>query len=131
VLFHKASVAAALLLASINGCGPAKLNDTRTLNLDGFGDIQVLELDPQPKPQTIRVEFSTSGGEVSVFLYKEEDVRGNEGVVNANPAKAIAKSTKKKEDNISAEVPPNTATRVVIECGSKKTEVKIKITNSK
>ena len=130
MVFRRASVAAAFLLASINGCGPAKLDVSKTVYVGGDGDIQILELDTQSKPQTINVEFSSSGGEVSVFLYKEEDIRGNSGIENANPAKALGKATNRKEDRFSVQVPANTATKVIIQ-SVKKTEVKIKITNSK
>jgi hypothetical protein len=120
-----AAIAVGLIFAS--GCGPAKLSDNRTLRMDG-GEDQILELDPQPKPQKINVDFSSSGVDVSVFLYKEEDLRGKEGTAGANPAKALGKVEKAKEGHFSVEVPPNTATKVIVQ-SMKKTEVKIKLSN--
>jgi hypothetical protein len=115
-----------LTLLWVGGCGPKRLNVSKTFNVDG--DMPYLEFDAQPKPQTIQVEF-TSTGEVSVLLYKEEDLRGKDALINAKPEKALGKVIKGTEGRFSAEVPPNSATRLVIDGGIKKAEVKVKVTN--
>ena len=110
------------------GCGPGKLNESRTWELDG-GESRALDLPAVSKPQKINVEFSSSEGDVSAFVFKEEDVKGEDGLRNAdtNAKKAIASETS-KEKTFSADVPENTATRVII-FSKRKTTVNLKVTN--
>jgi|SRR5579872_4694597 len=116
-----------LLLA---GCGPAKLNETKTLNLNGEFPARAIDLPAQSKPQTIYIEFTSNGGEVSVYVFKEEDAKGDD-MVSARATKAIAKVTDSKGDNFSVEIPENTATRVVVRGGGRTADVNLKITNQK
>jgi hypothetical protein len=130
MLYRCSSAVIAVGLIYVIGCGPAKLNETRTWNLDDELVAQSLDLSAQPKPQTIHVEFSSSGNEVSVYLFKAEDAKGDKGLTEANPEKALALKTNTKNDSFSAEVPPNTATRVIVRRnGGGKAEVKLKVTN--
>jgi hypothetical protein len=131
MLYRCVSIAVAVGLVSLTGCRPGKLDETRTLSLGGDVVAQGLDLPAQSKPQTINIEFSSSAGEVSVYLFKEDDAKGEDGLTSANPTKAIAKKTNSKGDSFSAEVPPNTSTRVIIRGGGNKTDVTIKVTNQK
>jgi hypothetical protein len=125
------SIAVAFGLVFLTGCGAGKLDETRTLSLDVGDAAKSIDLQAQSKPQTINVEFSSTGSEVSVYLFKEEDAKGEDGLTSANPTKALAKKTNSKGDSFSAEVPPNTATRLIVRSGGSKTDVKLKITNQK
>ena len=115
----------ALFLA---GCGPAKLNESRTWELQA-GASQALDLPAISKPQKISVEFSSTEGDVLVAVFKEEDAKGEEGLVNAdtNVKKALASKTSKGE-TFSVDVPENTATRVIV-FSRRKTTVNLKVTN--
>jgi len=119
-----------LMLAGfvLPGCGPGKLEESRTWDLDG-GEARALDLPAVSKPQKINVEFTSSEGDVSAFVFKEEDVKGEDGLRNAdiNAKKAIASKTSKGE-TFSADVPENTSTRVII-FAKRKTTVNLKVTN--
>lgn len=110
------------------GCGPGKLDQSRTWELDG-GESRALDLPAVSKPQKINVEFSSSEGDVSAFVFKEEDAKGEDGLRNAdiNAKKAIVYKTS-KADTLSADVPENTPTRVII-FAKQKTTVNLKVTN--
>ena len=120
--------ACALGLFAASGCGPAKLNQSKTISIDA-GDTQAMDLDAQPKPQKITVEFASSAGEVSVYVYKEADAKGEPGLLNAeaNKAKALA-SKKSKGETFTVDVPENTAVRVIFQA-DKKADVTVKLTN--
>ncbi len=121
-------VLCALGLLSATGCGPAKLNQSQTVNLD-TGDTKAIDLNAQPKPQKITVEFASSAGDVSVFVYKEADAKGEAGLLNADVNKAKALATKKsKGETFTVDVPENTAVRVIFQA-DKKADVTVKLTN--
>src|SRR5437879_10903204 len=104
-----ASAAVALValgLLSQTGCGPAKLNETRTWELDG-GDGNSILLPAVSKPQTVKVEFTSSEGEVSVLLVKEDDLpkgSAEDAILGVEASKALGKANG-KSGNYSAEVP--------------------------
>ena len=116
-----------LLLA---GCGPATLNENKTLTLDTEYGARAIDLPSVSKPQTVNVEFSSSDGEVTVLLFKEEDAKGDNMDIFPG-AKALAQK-RAKADSFSVEVPANTPTRVVArQAAAAKTDVQIKINNKK
>lgn len=110
------------------GCGPGKLNESKTWDIDG-GVAMALDLPPVSKSQKINVEFSSSAGDVLVAVFKEEDAKGEDGLLNAdtNVKKALASKTSKGE-TFSADVPENTPTRVIV-YSKQKTTVNLKVTN--
>lgn len=118
----------AVALLWLTGCGPARLNETRTWTLDGDTSARALDLPAQPKPQTINVEFSAPSNDVGVYLFKAEDAKGEDGIAYADPKKALG-GKKGKEDSFSVEVPANTATRLITRWTGKATEVTFKVTN--
>ena len=123
-------VAIALGLASLSGCGPDKLNVEKTLNLSAEYPARSVDMPPQKKAQTITVDF-TSSADVLVLLFKEDDAKGDDAILTAGEAKALGKQ-KGKSGSFSAEVPANTATRVVArDPAGAKADVQIKITNKK
>lgn len=133
-MFHRHAPIALLAIALIwvSGCGPGKLNETRTWELEG-DETRAIDLPAQTKPQTITVEYS-SPEEVTVYVFKEEDARGEEGLLNApaNSKKCLPPSPKRgKSESFSVDIPENTATRVVVRPSGKATKVDLKITNKK
>jgi hypothetical protein len=118
-----------VVLIWLTGCGPGKLDVSQTIDL-GVGDAKAIELSAQPKPQTINVEFSSSAGEISVYLFKEADAKGEDGLIGSNPAKALEKKNG-KSGSFSAEVPENTPTRVIFRGATAPTKVDVKINNKK
>lgn len=119
--------ACAFGLLTLAGCGPAKLNVSQTLSLEA-GVSKGLDLPAQSKPQKITVEFTSSAGEVSAYVFKVSDA---EALDDPEKHKDKALATKKSAgDTFAADVPANTATRVVF-WSPKKTEVGVKLTNAK
>ncbi|MFM8274986.1 MAG: hypothetical protein ACKODX_22015 [Gemmata sp.] len=117
----------ALGLLFAAGCGPAKLSESKTLAV-GAADPKAIDLVPQTKAQKITVDF-TAGEEVLVLVMKDSDAKGEEGLMNAdvNRAKALA-SKSGKADTFTADVPANTAVRVIV-TAKKKTDVTLKLKN--
>jgi hypothetical protein len=122
------AIALGLLVA---GCGPAKLNETKTLTLDKETMATSLSLSAQPKPQTITVEFSSSEGEVTVGVFKQDDIKDNDEMATVALGKALGHK-KGKSESFTVDVPENTATRVVARGHTAaKTDVTVKVTNAK
>jgi hypothetical protein len=109
------------------GCGPARLNVSKNYTMD-VGDARSIDLDPQPKPQKIDVEFSVSDGEARVLVFRAEDAQGEEGLLSAPASKALG-NQRGSRGNFSVDLPANTKARVVIRDLTKKAEVNIKVTN--
>jgi hypothetical protein len=122
-------VLVALGLVALAGCGPGKLDVSKTLEVDS-GEGRAVDCPAVAKPQTIAVEFTSSDADVNVYLFKEEDAKGEDGIVTSDASKALGKA-RGKTGNFSAEVPENTATRVIVRGAAKKTKVDIKVTNKK
>jgi hypothetical protein len=119
--------ALALCAFAFFGCGPSKLNESKTWELDG--ELKALDLPAISKPQTINVEYSSSAGDVTVYVFKEEDVKGQEGLENADSrAKKALISKKGKGETFSVEIPENTPTRIIVS-PTGKTKVTLKVTN--
>jgi len=128
MLVRPALFAVALGLLLAGGCGPPKLNESKTYTLEP-GDANVLDFSAIPKPQKITVEFTASAADVSVYLIK--DFKGNDGLNEPPKKEQILESKQGKSGSFSVDVPANTATRVVVRATSAKTEVTVTVTNSK
>lgn len=119
------SAAAFLLMA---GCRP-RLDEKRSFTLEP-GSAQFIELPAISRPQRITVEFTSSAGPVSVYLiknFKEED-----GMKEAPPQKEQTLDMKRGESGaVSADVSPDTKTRVVVRDAHKATQVAVEVTNRK
>jgi len=109
------------------GCGPSKLNENKTWEMD-TGEGKALDLPAVSQKQTVTVEFSSSDGDVSVYLFKEEDAKGEDGILGSEKSKAL-KAVRSKGETFTQEIEPNTATRVIVRSVEKKTTVKLKVTN--
>jgi hypothetical protein len=110
------------------GCGPSKLNESKKWDLE-FGDLRALDLPAVAKPQKINVEFSSSAGDVTVYVFKEEDVKGPEGLESADSKEKKALVAKRgKGETFSVDIPENTPTRVIVSAHAK-TSVTLKVTN--
>jgi hypothetical protein len=117
----------ALVLA---GCGPAKLDVSKTYSLNVETPAHSIDLDAQTKPQTINVEFSSSEGDVSVLVFKKSDVPTDDDLLIAEPKKAIAMK-KGKTETFTVDIPENTPVRIIVRMELKKTDVQLKVTNKK
>ena len=111
-------------LAGLAGCGPAKLDVNKNYSLDMM-EAQEIGLPAQSQPQTITVEFESTEGAVQVGVYRETDA---DDILMVDPQKAIA-AEKGQSGRLTASVPENTATKVVIGNAEKKTDVKVHVTN--
>jgi hypothetical protein len=94
------------------------------------GDIQALDVPAITKPQKITVEFTSTSADVTVIAVKESDARGEKGLENVDPSKALAKKGGKSGE-FNVDVPENTAIRVIVLNVTAKTDVTLKVTNSK
>ena len=118
---------ASLGILGLAGCGPAKLDVSQTYEIADQG--QILRLDAQPKPQTIRIQFESTQSPVTVLLIKDTEVLGNDDAMYVSTDKAIAFKKGEKSGDFTGEVPANTATTVIIREAKGRTTVKIHITN--
>ena len=124
MLARSAFLLLAIGLTTVSGCGPAKLDVNKTMELDA-GAAKPLILDPQPQAQTITVEFESTESSVNVGIFKEED---GKDLDKLDFAKAIKAEKKSKKGSVSAEVPAKTGCRVIVETLAK-TSVKLHVTN--
>jgi hypothetical protein len=118
--------AGSLLLA---GCGPAKLDVSKTWKLEP-GEARSIDVGVQSKPQTISVEYASSAGEVTVCVFREADCKTDDDLIDTPSSKAIA-SKKGKGETFTADVPENTAVRVVARNPTESSNVTLKVTNKK
>jgi hypothetical protein len=109
------------------GCGPSKLNETKTWEMDG-GDAKALDLPAVSRPQKINVEFNSSDADIYVYLFKEEDAKEDEGILGADAKKALD-FKKGRSGSFSVDVEANTATRVIVRGVQGKTTVTLKVNN--
>ena len=116
----------AFALASVIGCGPGKVNVAKTIDLES-GEGKSIDLPAVTKPQTINVEFTSSDADIYVYVCKEEDAKGDDGLM-VTPKNSLAKAHG-KSGTLSAEVPERTPTRVIFRGADKKTKVDVKVHN--
>ncbi|MBA4189033.1 MAG: hypothetical protein C0467_13630 [Planctomycetaceae bacterium] len=109
--------------------GPLKLEVSTTYDL-GRDEAKAMELDPQPGPQTLTVEFSSSRNAVSVYIFKKADIKGFEGLLTANPKLALAATTGQAGKLVAA-VPEKTAISIVFREVNAPTSIAVKVTNQK
>lgn len=121
-----AALAAALTLAAA-GCGPPVLDEKRSLSV-APGMPRAVDLPAVAKPQTVTVRYDAPAA-VNVYVLKTADF----GDLNAEipAAKALAKATGGKAGTLTADVPANTATRVVVDATDRKADVELHVTNKK
>ncbi|HYH67087.1 MAG TPA: hypothetical protein VD866_20495 [Urbifossiella sp.] len=124
---------AAVVLLAPGGCGPAKLEETRTWTVSASdsgmsGEVKTMMLPKQPKPQRITVEYE-SNQPVDVGIYKSEDVK--EGDINLPTSKALALDRAKSAGSIQADLGPDVATTVTVTGLSKTATVKLTVHNKK
>lgn len=117
-------LAAGALLAS--GCGPAKLDEKKTADLD-TGDIKAFNLPAQPKPQRITVEYEATNP-IEISVYKADDAKNLESL----PASKALKTEKATTNGtLAVDLGPDVATTVVVSALSKKATVTLHMTNRK
>lgn len=118
---------AVLLMPGLSGCGPNRLNVSKTYTLD-VHEGRAIDLEPQRQPQKINIEFSVSDGEARVLVFRAEDAPGDEGIMEAPVSKALA-NQRGSQGSFSVDLPANTRARVVVRDLSKKAQVTLKVTN--
>ena len=123
-----APVAFALGLLLLAGCGPARLNENHTFPLEPQ-NTRSFDLAAISQPQTVTVDFKSSAADVSVYVIK--DAKEGDGLNEPPPKEKTLASKQGREGKFAAEVPANTATRVLVRGADKKTEVTLALTNSK
>lgn len=107
------------------GCQPPRLDESKSYKM-GPGDANLLALPAISKAQTLKVEFTSSKSEVTVYVAKDV------GKDDETPKKEDTLEMKKgKAETFSVEVPANTATRVIVRDAHETTDVTLKVTNSK
>lgn len=117
---------APLVLLVAAGCGPAKLNESRTYSMVP-GIPQGFDLPVIGKNQTLTVEYTSSAADVSVYVVKDPS-----GEMDDQPAPAsVIASASGKTGTFTAVVPAKTAVRVMVGGAKGKTDVNLKVTNAK
>jgi hypothetical protein len=132
-MFHRLLPVGVLAVSTLflAGCGPAKLDISKTYTIGGDAEhAKGFELDPQSKPQTLTIEFSSSGGDVEAVVFKKSDAADMDAVAMAAPSKALA-SKKGKNETFTVEIPENTGVWVAVMTAGDKKDVTLKVTNKK
>ena len=111
-------------LVALSGCGPAKLDVTKDYTVD---EPKIVLLDAQSKPQKITVEFE-SNSPITVLLIKDSEIPKDEDGSLTPTNKAMMSKAGEKSGSFTADVPENTATRVVVKSNTT-SKVKLHITN--
>lgn len=117
---------AAVVVLAPAGCGPAKLDETKTYSVTA-GDTQMMILPKQPKPQRITVEYE-SNQPVDVAIYKSEDVKEGEAMPTS---KALGIDRAKEKGTVTADLAPDVATTVTVTGLGKTATVKVHVHNKK
>jgi hypothetical protein len=133
--FRSVALAAVLValggVSGVTGAGAEpkieKLDHHRTFPIEE-GEAKSLDLEAQPGAQTFTVEFSSSKCDVSVYVFKGADVKGEDGLLTSDPKKALA-SARAKVATFKVDVPEKTATRIIFRGATGETTVAAKITN--
>jgi hypothetical protein len=119
-----AALAAFLLMP---GCRP-RLDERRSFTLEP-GNAQTIDLAAISRPQRITVEFMSSAGEISVYLIK--NFQGEDGKDDPPKKEQTLDMKRGTSGTVSADVSPDTKTRVVVRDAHKSTQVTVEVTNRK
>jgi hypothetical protein len=105
-----------------------KLDLTRQIMLDDEVGARGLNLTPQPAPQTITITFTSSKGDVSVYVFPAAEVKDGTGLLTVDAKKALAGKTG-KAGTFSVELAEKAEVIVVVRGSAGKTTVELKLTN--
>jgi galactose mutarotase-like enzyme len=123
-----------VVVVSLAGCGPARLKEDRSFTLPdaGTGDRdKVFQLKAQKSEQMIKVEV-TATEPVDVYVILTKDAENPADLSEADREKKATASRKGVTgETVTAKVPANQASQVLIALGgkSKKADVTVKMTN--
>ncbi len=112
----------ALLL--LMGCTP-RLNEKRSFTLEP-GVAQVIDLPSISRPQRIVVEFS-SDADVSVYIIK--NFKPDDGMETPPKKEQTLSTTRGKSGNLTADVSPDTETRVIVRDAHTPAKVTLSVNN--
>jgi hypothetical protein len=121
----------ALFAIAMAGCNRVKLNDERTIEV-AVGRNNSIVLDAVKKDQKIKVEISSPGAAVNVYVLLEKDREAVEEVIEAlKPSDKILAGEEKTEGaTLEANIAAGNAAVILFTNASGKTaSVKVKTTN--
>lgn len=132
------TVALAVGLVWVAGCGPATLDITKTKTLDPRGDSDlILDLSPQPVEQKLTVTVDSKTDKVDVYVLLAKDFEKYDQAAPAFSKRAEAATASKNavmSDTVTATIPANTQAKVIVALANeatKSTEVTVKLSNKK
>lgn len=126
--------AAAVVFLGLAGCGPGRLDETKTFTLDMKAEeLKMFHTARQSVEQKLTVEV-TADNEVDVYVIATKDEEAFVGSIGykGRSAKSLGSKEKIKSDTLSVTVPPNTEVSVAVDLGSNTTtptQVKLRMTN--
>ncbi|HEX4607475.1 MAG TPA: hypothetical protein VH092_04645 [Urbifossiella sp.] len=118
-------VAVALFAAA--GCGPAKLDEKKSYEVDPR-ETKFVTLPAQPKPQRLTVEFE-SDEPIEIGVYKDDDIKDREAPLPTSKAFVVEKT--KTSGTVTVDLGPDVSTTVTVTALGKKANVKLHMTNRK
>jgi hypothetical protein len=118
---------AAIAFLPLAGCGPAKLDITKTYKVVP-GDTQFVILPAQPKPQRITVEYEADQP-VEIGVYKSDDVKDQDTALPTSKALKVEKAT--TTGTVAVDLNPDVSVTVTVTGLGKEAGVKLHITNRK
>ena len=119
------------LTLAIGACNRVTLNDERTVEVP-VGTFKMINLDAVKSDQRVKVDISSPGAAVSVYVGLEKDLDAIEQAVEAQKAsdKILASSEKTEAATLEATIPAgNSAVIVLTSAAGKTASVKVKTTN--
>ncbi len=120
-----------VLVCGLVGCKAAKLNEDKSFSLSSAADEYLLELIPQKAEQTVSAAV-TATEPVDVYVVLKSAAADPRDLKPADrEKKAVAFKKGVKAETLTAKIPANEASAVlvVLGSGSKKSDVTVKLTN--
>lgn len=133
--FRQALICLVLLsLGMMTGCGPDRLNESKTLNLNGENSVMSFPLTKQTAAQTLKLDISVDNA-VNVYVLLKKDAPNlqadNFDLGGDWTKKGLVAEKDVTKKTLTAAIPANEAATVILTLGSKSTKSAgtLKLTN--
>jgi hypothetical protein len=119
------------LAVPLSACNRTVLNYEKVLEI-GPGAQNIITIEPAPREQKVKVEFTAAPTPVSVFVCLEKDQKAVEHEIESRKepvANVLARADKADKGILDVTVPADNRMIVLVTRATKTTKVTLKITN--